>query len=144
LINNIFALIFVYLGLALPFGTWTMKGYFDTIPISIDEASAIDGASRLRTLVSVLMPLVVPGLISMIILVFVSSWSQFIVPFILLSDSRLFPISVGLVNMQSTADTVSTQLLSAASVISILPTIAIFTFFQKYIVSAMTAGAVKG
>jgi multiple sugar transport system permease protein len=144
LLNNWFSLVLIYIALALPFGTWTLKGYFDTIPISIDEAGTIDGCSRWQILTKILLPLILPGLLSVVVLVFVSSWAQFIVPFIMLSDSRMFPISVGLVNMQSSADTISTQLLAAACVVGIIPTIIVFIFLQRYIVSALTAGSVKG
>lgn len=144
LLNNWATLTLIYIAIALPFATWTLKGYFDTIPISIDEAGTIDGCSRWKVLTLILMPLIVPGLVSVIVIVFVTSWSQFIVPFIMLSDSRMFPISVGLVNLQSSSDTISTQLLAAACVIGIIPTIIVFLILQKYIVSALTAGAVKG
>jgi multiple sugar transport system permease protein len=144
LLNNWSSLTLIYVALVLPFGTWTLKGYFDTIPYSIDEAGTIDGCSRWQVLTKILMPLIVPGLISVIVIMFVTSWAQFIVPFIMLSDSRMFPVSVGLVNMQSSADTITTHLLAAACIIAIAPTLLVFIILQKYIVSALTAGAVKG
>ncbi len=144
LLNNWTTLTLIYIAIALPFATWTLKGYFDTIPISIDEAGTIDGCSRWKVLTEILMPLIIPGFVSVIVIVFVTSWSQFIVPFIMISDSRMFPISVGLVNLQSSSDTISTQLLAAACVIGIIPTIIVFIILQRYIVSALTAGAVKG
>ena len=144
LLNNWSSLTLIYVALVLPFGTWTLKGYFDTIPYSIDEAGTIDGCSRWQVLTMILMPLIVPGLISVIVIMFVTSWAQFIVPFIMLSDSRMFPVSVGLVNMQSSADTITTHLLAAACIIAIAPTLLVFVVLQKYIVSALTAGDVKG
>jgi multiple sugar transport system permease protein len=144
LLNSWVSLTLIYVALVLPFGTWTLKSYFDTIPYSIDEAGTIDGCSRWGVLTKLLLPLVVPGLISVIVIMFVTSWAQFIVPFIMLSDSRMFPISVGLVNMQSSADTISTHLLAAACIIAITPTLIVFIILQKYIVSALTSGAVKG
>jgi multiple sugar transport system permease protein len=144
LLNNWSSLTLIYVALVLPFGTWTLKGYFDTIPFSIDEAGTIDGCTRWQVLTKILMPLIVPGLISVIVIMFVTSWAQFIVPFIMLSDSRMFPVSVGLVNMQSSADTITTHLLAAACIIAIAPTLFVFIILQKYIVSALTAGAVKG
>ena len=92
----------------------------------------------------VVLPVIVPGLVSTILLITIKSWSPFIVPFILLDDAKLMPISVGLVNLQSTTDTISTHYLAAASMIGIIPTILIFIFLQRFIVSAMTAGSVKG
>jgi multiple sugar transport system permease protein len=134
----------VYIVLALPFATWTIKGYMDTIPISLDEAGLIDGCSRLQVLMVIIMPVIVPGLVSVIILVFVRSWSQFIIPFILLGNSRMFPIAVGLVNLQSSADAITNHYLAAACIVGVIPTMIIFVILQRFIVSSMTAGAVKG
>lgn len=144
LLNSIPALVVVYIALMLPFTTLTVRGYIDTVPRELDEAATIDGCGKLRTLLKVVLPVIVPGLISTVLLIIIKSWSQFIVPFILLDDAKLLPISVGLVNLQSTTDTISTHYLAAASMIGIIPTIIIFVFLQRFIVSAMTAGAVKG
>lgn len=144
LLNNMPALILVYIALMLPFTTLTVKGYIDTVPKELDEAATIDGCSRFRLMLRVVLPVIVPGLVSTILLITIKSWSQFIVPFILLDDAKLMPISVGLVNLQSTTDTISTHYLAAASMIGIIPTILIFIFLQRFIVSAMTAGSVKG
>lgn len=143
LLNNYWSLTLVYIALSLPFACWSLKGYMDTIPYSIDEAGRIDGCSRMTILLKLLIPLIVPGMISVVILIFVRSWAQFIIPFILLNDSRMFPISVGLVNLQSTGDTITTHLLAAGCILGILPTVLIFIFLQRFIVSALTAGAVK-
>ena len=144
LINNLWSLTLVYIALVLPFATWALKGYMDTIPISMDEAGLIDGCSRLQVLIMIIMPVIVPGIISVLILIFVRSWSQFIIPFILVSDPRKFPVAVGLVNLQSNSDSITTHYLAAACIIGIIPTVIIFVILQRYIVSAMTAGAVKG
>ena len=143
-LNNFWALIAVYIALTLPFSTWSLKGYVDTIPIELDESAFIDGCGRIKTLIKIVAPLIVPGVVSVVILVFVRTWSQFIVPYILLNDQEMFPISVALVNLQSTSDAITTHYLAAAGVIAILPTLLVFILLQKFIVSAMTAGAVKG
>jgi multiple sugar transport system permease protein len=144
LLNNYWSMTSVYIALALPFAVWTLKGYMDTIPLSLDEAGTIDGCSRIQILFRIILPVIVPGIVSVLILVFVRSWAQFIVPFILLNDSRKFPISVGLVNLQSTSDSITTHYLAAACIIGIIPTIIVFIVLQRYIVSALTAGALKG
>jgi multiple sugar transport system permease protein len=144
LLNNYWSMTSVYIVLSLPFATWTLKGYMDTIPLSLDEAGTIDGCSRIQVLSQIILPVIVPGIMSVLILVFVRSWAQFIVPFILLSDSRKFPISVGLVNLQSTSDSITTHYLAAACIIGIIPTIIVFIILQRYIVSALTVGALKG
>ena len=143
-LNNFWSLIAVYIALTLPFSTWSVKGYVDTIPIELDESSMIDGCTRMGTMMKIIAPLIVPGVVSVVILVFVRTWSQFIVPYILLNDQEMFPISVALVNLQSTSDAITTHYLAAAGVIAILPTLIVFILLQRFIVSAMTAGAVKG
>lgn len=143
-LNNFWSLIAVYIALTLPFSTWSLKGYVDTIPIELDESSMIDGCTRMGTMMKIIAPLIVPGVVSVVILVFVRTWSQFIVPYILLNDQEMFPISVALVNLQSTSDAITTHYLAAAGVIAILPTLIVFILLQRFIVSAMTAGAVKG
>ena len=144
MLNNYWSMLLVYIALSLPFATWSLKGYMDTIPMSMDEAGIIDGCSKFQVLTRIILPVIVPGIVSVLILIFVRSWAQFIIPFILLNDSRLFPISVGLVNLQSTSDSISTHYLAAACMIGIIPTIIIFVILQRYIVSALTAGAIKG
>lgn len=144
LLNNLPSLIIVYIALVVPFTTLTIKGYIDTVPKELDESARIDGCNRFKALLSIILPIIVPGIVSTTLLIAIKSWSQFIIPFILLDDAKLFPISVGLVNLQSTTDTISTHYLAAASIIGILPTMVLFVILQKYIVSAMTSGAVKG
>ncbi|PTL39108.1 carbohydrate ABC transporter permease [Alkalicoccus saliphilus] len=143
LINMHWSLILVYVAIQLPFTTWFLKGFFDTIPQALDEAAKIDGCSRLQMIWKVLIPVSTPGIASASILVGVLSWSQFVIPFILLDDSALYPVSVGLINLQSTAEAITTHYLAAASMIAILPVIILFVALQKYIVGALTSGAVK-
>lgn len=143
-VNNYVSLVLVYIAITTPFMTWFLKNYFDTIPETLDEAATIDGASRLRTVTSVIMPVARPGIASAAILGGVTSWSQFAVPFILLDSRELYPVSVGVVDLQSTAGEVTTQLLAAGSVLAVAPVIVIFVVLQRQILGALTAGAVKG
>lgn len=144
LLNNYIVLVIVYVAVVLPFSTWFMKGYFDTIPKALDEAAIVDGCNKFQILTKILIPTSIPGIVSVTILVAVQSWSQFVIPFILLDDERMYPVSVGVMNLQSTQESVSTHLLAAGSVISVLPVILLFVLLQRYIVGALTSGAVKG
>ncbi|MGE5607024.1 MAG: carbohydrate ABC transporter permease [Bacteroidota bacterium] len=144
LLNNMLALILVYVAINIPFTTWYLKGFFDTVPKELDEAALIDGCGRWQTIRKVLLPLAMPGIISVSLLIAVNAWSQFVVPFILLDDGNKLPISVKLVNLQSTTEAVTTHYLAAACVLGVLPTIAMFIILQKYIISALIEGAVKG
>ena len=144
LLNSMVSVICVYIAAALPFQTWFLKNFIDTIPVELDEAARIDGCNRALTILRVVFPVTLPGVFSSGLLTAISSWSQFIVPYILLDDPNKLPAAVALVNLQSTQDTITTHYLAAASIICILPTVLLFLFLQRYIVSALTAGAVKG
>jgi multiple sugar transport system permease protein len=134
----------VYIAIAAPLFTWMLKGFLDGIPQSLEEAAMIDGCTRFGAFLRVVLPLSLPGLTSAFVLNAILGWSQFIIPFILLSKPELLPISVGIFNFQGTYSQTSTQLLAAASVISIVPAIVVFLVLQRLIVGALTAGAVKG
>jgi multiple sugar transport system permease protein len=144
ILNNYASLTVVYVAVVLPFTTWFLKGYFDTIPYQMDEAAIVDGASRWQILSRILLPVSAPGIATAAILAAVLSWSQFVVPFILLDDRTLYPVSVGLVNLQSDTNAVTLHYLAAASMVAVAPVIVVFVLLQRYIVSALTSGAVKG
>jgi len=144
LINQHWSLILVYSAIELPFATWFLRGYLDTITPELDEAAKIDGCNRWQTVRKVLIPVCMPGIVSVMILVAGHSWSQFVIPFILLDDKALFPVSVGLLNLQSSSEAITVHYLAASSVISIVPVILVFVILQRFIVGALTSGAVKG
>ena len=144
LLNNYGSLIVVYVAIGLPVATWFLRGYFDSIPRELDESATLDGCTRLQLLLKILLPLAAPGIASVAILVGVQSWSQFVIPFILLDNREMFPVSVGIINLQSTSEAITTHYLAAASIISVLPLILIFVLLQRFIVGALTSGAVKG
>jgi multiple sugar transport system permease protein len=144
LINSNTAVVSVYVALGTPFATWMLTGFLDTTPVALDEAARIDGCTRLQSLVHVLLPVMLPGLASTAILLAITSWGQFIVPFVLFSRSSLYPVSVGILDFQSSMDSVSTHLLAAAAILSALPAMILFIVLQRFIIGALTAGAVKG
>jgi multiple sugar transport system permease protein len=144
LINSQIAVGLVYIAVQSPFATWMLKGFFDTIPHALDDAARVDGCSRLQLLVLVLLPVMLPGLSATAILLTISTWGQFLIPYILLDQNALQPVGVGILEFQSTTDAVSTNLLAAAAVLSAVPAIAIFIVLQRFIIAALTSGAVKG
>jgi multiple sugar transport system permease protein len=144
LINNYLGLIVVYVAVTAPFLTWFLRDYLRTIPPELDEAAMVDGCTRGRALVSVVLPAAAPGIASAAIVVAVLSWSQFVVPFVLVDDSDLYPVSVGVVNLQQTGHEITTQYLAAGAMLAVLPVVALFVALQRSIVGALTAGGVKG
>lgn len=144
LLNTYAGVIIAYIAIQLPFVTWLMKGYFDTIPLSIEEAAMIDGCSRFQTLRKIILPLSLPGIATATIFTAIQSWGQFIIPFVLLSDSKYFPVALGLYQYQAGKEAITTHLIASASIISIIPVIIIFLVLQKFIVKSLTRGAIKG
>jgi len=134
----------VYMALGVPLSVWMLKASFDAIPKSLEDAAAIDGCSPSRVLFFVTLPLAAPGIASAFILNMLMGWSQFLVPFILLSRDQLQPIAVAIFNYAGSTSASTTQLLAAACVITVLPAIGVFLALQRLIVSAIMAGAVKG
>lgn len=134
----------IYIAISAPLFTWMLKGFLDGIPQSLEDAAMIDGCTRFGAFMRVILPLSLPGLTSAFVLNAILGWSQFIVPFILISKTQLLPIAVGIFNFQGTYSTQSTQLLAAASVLSIVPAVIVFLVLQRFIIGALMAGAVKG
>ena len=133
----------VYAAVAAPIATWTLKGSFDAIPRELEEAAMMDGCSRAQAFLRIVLPIGLPGLASTFILAAMLGWSQFIVPFILLSQPGMLPISVGIFNFLGAYTGSATQLVAAASILSLLPAVVIFLVLQKFVVGALTAGALK-
>ncbi|WP_028935891.1 carbohydrate ABC transporter permease [Pseudonocardia spinosispora] len=144
LVNNYLGLILVYVAVTSPFLTWFLRDYLDTVPAQLDEAAMMDGCTRWQALLWIVLPTAAPGIASAAIVVSVLSWSQFAVPFVLLDDSNLYPVSVGVVNLQQTGNEITTQYLAAGSILAVVPVIVVFIVLQRYIVGALTAGSLKG
>ena len=143
-LNSHGGLILVYSGGALGFNTWLMKGYFDTIPRSLDESALIDGAGRLQILWYVLMPLIRPVLVVIGLLTFIGTYSDFILARTLLKSSEEYTFAVGLTffirgNYQS-----EWGAFAAAALIGAIPIVLLFFVLQRQLVSGLTTGAVKG
>lgn len=144
LINSKPATALVYVAVQSPFATWMLKGFLDTVPTALDDAARVDGCSRLQTLFHILLPVMLPGLSATAILLVINTWGQFLIPYILLDKAELQPIAVGILDFQSTTDAVSTNQLAAAAILTALPALLIFAVLQRFIIDALTTGAIKG
>ncbi|WDR06941.1 carbohydrate ABC transporter permease [Devosia rhodophyticola] len=144
LLDTHFGAIMVYIALGVPLAAWLLKGTVDSIPRSLDEAAMIDGCSRFAVFWRIVLPLSGPGVASVFIITVIAGWSQFLVPFLLLTKTKLMPIGVGIFQFQGMQNDSSMQLLAAACLISVVPAIIAFLLLQRMILGAMTAGAVKG
>ncbi|MEM1484947.1 carbohydrate ABC transporter permease [Oscillospiraceae bacterium PP1C4] len=140
--NNLWTLVMLYTNMMIPFSVVTLRGFFQGIPRSIEEAAQIDGCGRLRALFNVILPIMLPGLASTMIFAFVNSWNELFIAIMFIDDSALKTLPVALNGLILKYDIEWGQL-SAGTVISIIPTMILFGFSQRYMASGLTAGAVK-
>lgn len=143
LLNTHTGLIIIYTASNIPFAIWIMKGYFDTLPRSLDEAAVIDGCSMFRVFWSIILPLSLPGLSAAGFLVFLSAWSEFLIPLVIANSREVAVMSVGLYSFFGT-DTTQYHYAFAASVMSTAPVVLAYLFAQEYLVSGLASGAEKG
>ncbi|CAN5625005.1 ABC transporter permease subunit [soil metagenome] len=143
LLNSYLGLIVIYSATALPFCVWQMKGYYDTIPASLEEAARIDGATPWQAFRKVILPLAAPALAITALFSFMSAWNEYVVAAVVLQDSELFTLPVGLKLFQSQ---MSTQwgLYAAGSLLVTIPVVVLFMVLSRYLISGLTLGAVKG
>lgn len=142
LTNNLFGLVVVYAATNVAFSTWMLVSYFKTIPIELDEAARIDGASHFRTFWNIILPLVAPGIAAVALFVLFNGWNEYMYSSVLISTDKLKTLTVGIVSL-NTQNQVKWNDLMAASTFSCLPLAVLFVCFQKYFIAGMTGGAVK-
>ncbi len=126
----------------LPFETWFMKGYFESVPSEIEDAARIDGCTRIQTLFKVSLQMVMPGLIAVSIVSFLGTWNMFSAPLVLTYTLKSKPLTVTMTDFIGQYF-VHWDLMSAAAMIAIIPPLIIVIFFQKYIIEGLSAGAIK-
>jgi multiple sugar transport system permease protein len=143
LIDTRAGLILVYAAMQVPFTVWVLKNFFDAVPVSIFEAARLDGATRVRTFWSIVLPIVTPGLGATAVFNLAAYWSEFCLALVLLDSQARYTMPLGLFSFQSGYDT-DWHLLAAASFIALVPVIGVFVLLQRYFVAGLTAGAVKG
>lgn len=143
LMDNIWSLIITYLAITVPFSVFILTGYFESLPDDLDKAARVDGCSRLQTLVLVFLPLALPSLVAVVLFTFLTSWNEFLLALMFTQTiaSQTMPIVVA----SFTSDfNISFSFINAAGVLAIVPPVLIAIMFERYIVSGLTAGAVKG
>lgn len=143
LFNTYRGIIIAYATTAVPFSIWMIKGYFDTVPIDLEEAAKIDGASQLGAFWRVILPLSTPSLAIAFLFNFMGAWSEFIVAKTLLQkpELRTWPLGIQELSGQFTTEW---NTYAAAAVLIMIPVVTIFLYFSKYFVGGLTLGGVKG
>ncbi|QQZ57183.1 carbohydrate ABC transporter permease [Streptomyces microflavus] len=144
LINTLWGLILVYVVWSLPFALWMLAGYVRAVPAELEEAAAVDGAGRVRTLVSVVAPLLAPGIVATALFAFITAWNEFFFALVLLKTPEKQTLPVVLTHFLGAEGVADLGPLAAAAFLATLPSLVLFAFIQRRITGGMTAGAARG
>ena len=142
LLNNMYMLSLVYVTAYLPIITWLTMNYFMSIPKDLDEVAMVDGCSKFMAFIKVILPLSFPIIASSILIIFLSTWSQFQIPLILASNESTKPIAI-ITSEFSTKDTIHYGLTAAAGILALIPPMVLAILFRRFLVSGMMKGSVK-
>ncbi|WP_417270056.1 carbohydrate ABC transporter permease [Celeribacter sp.] len=143
LIDTYVGVILPYLAFGIPYQVFILHGFFKAVPKELSEAALIDGASHFTTFRRVFLPISLPVLAALLILDFVSTWNEFAMALVLLQDKHMWTLPLGLMSFQGQFSNDYGQL-NAAIVMTVLPAVLVYLIFQRYFVSGLTSGAVKG
>jgi len=144
LLNTHLGVILVHGAIALPLCLWLLKGFFDTIPTELEDAAKIDGCSRWKILTRIIMPLIGPGIITAAVYAFLISWREFLLALVFTSTEISRPLSPGLAVYYLGFVSLRWSDVMTASILTISPLLIIYIFLQKYVISGLVGGAVKG
>jgi arabinogalactan oligomer/maltooligosaccharide transport system permease protein len=143
LYDSYIGLIIAYSATALPFTVWQMKGYYDTIPVSLEEAAMIDGAGPVYSFYRIILPLALPAIAITALFSFMTAWSEYLVAAVLLQDQALYTLPIGLKQFTSNME-VAWGLYSAGAIVVSIPVVVLFLFLSRWLISGLTLGSVKG
>ena len=144
LLGSYLGLILAYIAMVLPFSIWILRGFFITVPVEIEEAAKMDGASDWRVLWSVLFPLVAPGIIATSVFAFIAAWNEYIIAYTFMKDQTMYTLPIWLASFSTPHSGTDFGGQMAASVLFSLPVVIFFLIIQRKLVSGIAAGAVKG
>jgi len=143
LYDSYIGLIVAYSATALPFTIWQMKGYYDTIPVSLEEAAMIDGAGPIYSFYRIVLPLALPAIAITALFSFMTAWSEYLVAAVLLQNQDLYTLPIGLKQFTSNME-VAWGLYSAGAIVVSIPVVILFLLLSRWLISGLTLGSVKG
>jgi multiple sugar transport system permease protein len=141
--NSLYGLVATYPSFTVPFVTWLLMGYFESIPEELEEAAMIDGSTRFGAFYRIVLPLAAPGVLAAGLYAFTQAWNEFLYALVFITDAKLRTLPVGLASF-ITGDVYGWGYLMSGAVLTTLPVIAAYIYLQKYMVEGLTAGSVKG
>lgn len=143
-LNSLMGLALVYIGGGIPFNTWMIKGYIDSLPKELEESAYLDGATPHETFAQVILPLLGPILAVVAVFNFITPYSDFVFPSVLMSEGSRYTLAVGMQGFISGNFSANWSLFAAASILGSLPILVLFFSIQRFLVQGLTSGAVKG
>ncbi|RYV52132.1 carbohydrate ABC transporter permease [Pengzhenrongella frigida] len=144
LVDNLFGLIIVYTTYTMPFALWMLQGYIASIPVELEEAGSMDGASRLKVLRIIVLPLLMPGVVATAMFSFVSAWNEFFFALVLIQSPDNYTLPITLKMFVGGEGKVALGPLAAGAVLATIPSLIFFAFLQRKLTGGLLAGAVKG
>lgn len=144
LVNTLPGLVLVHVTFTLPFALWMLQGYVRAVPSELEEAAAVDGASRVRAIATVVAPLLAPGVVATLLFSFISSWNEFMFALVILQDPDVMTLPLTLVRFTGPEGVARLGPLAAASLMATIPSLIFFAIIQRRLKSGLMAGAVKG
>lgn len=142
LMNNRAGLVIVYLSFSVPYAIWLLIGFFQAVPLEIEEAARVDGANKLQVLGWVVLPIVTPGLVAVAIYTFINAWNEFLYSMILMNSSEKMTVAVALKSLEG-QEVMDWGVMMAAAAIVVIPSVLFFMLIQKKIAGGLAAGSVK-
>ncbi len=142
LMNTRIGLMIVYLSFSVPYAIWLLVGFFQTVPLEIEEAGKIDGANKLRVFVSIVLPIVSPGVVAVAIYTFINAWNEFLYSLILINDNMKMTVSVALKSLEG-QEVLDWGTMMAASALVVIPSVVFFMFIQRRIAGGLAQGSIK-
>ena len=142
MVNNRLGLIIVYMTFSVPYAVWLLVGFFKTVPLEIEEAARVDGASKMQTFVKVVMPIVAPGVVAVAIYTFINAWNEFLYSLILMNSSSKMTAAVALKSLEG-QEVLDWGVMMAASAVVVVPSVFFFMLIQKKIAGGLAQGSVK-
>ncbi len=142
MMNSRLGLVIVYMSFSVPYAIWLLVGFFQTVPLDVEEAARVDGANKIQVFYKIVLPIVAPGIVAVAIYTFINAWNEFLYSLILMNSSEKMTVAVALKSLQG-QEVLDWGVMMAASAVVVIPSVVFFMLIQKKIAGGLAAGSVK-